>query len=206
MKKSILVSVVALAALAQLGCKSPYYADRGAAFGGLSGAAIGAAIGEANGNPLAGALGGAIVGTIAGTAVGQSIDEDLARDRAIIQDRIGRQLAAVATVPDVIAMSQSGVSEPVIIAYVQKSGLANRLQAQEVLTLQQQGVSQGVITAMINAPLANTQQYASPPPRPVYVEERVYVRPGYYHGPPPRHHWHGYHHPEPGVHVGLHFD
>jgi hypothetical protein len=208
MKKMILLSVIAVVATAQVGCKSPYYADRGAAFGGLSGAAIGAAIGENNGNPLAGALIGAAAGTVAGGAIGQSIDDDVARERAIIQNQLGRQLAGAATIPDVIQMSQSGVSEPVIVSYIQKSGVANRPQANDVITLQQQGVPQNVINAMINAPLASQQvSYQQPAPRPVVVREHVYVAPAYC--PPPRRHYHHHrrhHHHEPGVHLGFHFD
>jgi uncharacterized membrane protein len=207
MKQTILLVAMAAVAVAQTGCKSPYYADRGAAFGGLSGAAIGAAIGEHNDNPLAGAIIGGVAGTIAGRAVGQSIDDDVARERAIIQNQIGRQIAGAATVPDVIQMTQSQVSEQVIVSYIQKSGVASRPQAADVIALQQQGVSQNVINAMINAPLANQQvSYQQPAPRPFVVQERVYVRPSYC--ATPRHHYHHrrHYHRDPGVHLGVHFD
>jgi len=210
MKTLLLTGLLAAATLAHTGCKSPHYADHGAGLGALGGAALGAAIGENNGNALAGAVAGAAVGTMAGSAIGHSIDEDLARQRAAIENQIGRELASAATIPDVVAMSQSGVSDPVIIAYVQKSGLANKLNAPDVLSLQQQGVSQNVITAMINAPLAAQQvgyQQPAPPPRPVVVREHVYVGPGYHCYPPRRRYYHRHHHRrDPGVHLGFHFD
>ena len=68
------------------------------------------------GNTGAGALVGAGVGVLGGATVGSGIDESEARNRALIEARLGRQLAAGAVSPeDVVAMSRAGVNEEVII-------------------------------------------------------------------------------------------
>src|SRR5262245_19273679 len=65
-----------------LGCASPYRADQGALFGGLTGAGLGALVGSASGNTGAGAAIGAGVGALSGAAVGGSLDEIEAQNRA----------------------------------------------------------------------------------------------------------------------------
>src|SRR5690348_1378189 len=74
-----------------VGCQSPYHADQGALFGGLTGAGVGAVVGNAVGNPAAGALLGAGVGTVTGAAVGSSLDDIEARNRAQIAAQMGSQ-------------------------------------------------------------------------------------------------------------------
>src|SRR5262245_41713666 len=105
------------------GCRSPYYADRGALFGGLTGAGVGAVVGDAAGNAPAGAVIGAGIGALTGTAIGEGIDADVARSRAEIEARMGRQLQGAATVPDVIAMTQAGLSDDVITTHIRASGV-----------------------------------------------------------------------------------
>jgi hypothetical protein len=199
---SIALLVFALIA----GCKSPYHADKGAAAGGLAGAAVGAAIGEHNDNPLAGALIGGAVGMITGNAIGESIDEDIARNNAIIEERMGRRLAGAAQLEDVVAMTQAGLGDPVIVTHIQSHGVVQPPTAQDMIFLKQQGVSDIVINALQNQPPI-TAEPVGPPVRPVIVEEHHYVRPAYF-GPPPRHYRHHRHyHPShrKGVHWGLSF-
>ena len=92
------LSLALLAAFGSAGCRSPYYADRGALFGGLTGAGVGALVGEANGNAGAGAVIGSAIGAVTGAAVGEGIDADLARSRAEIEARMGRQMQGAVTV------------------------------------------------------------------------------------------------------------
>src|SRR6185295_7064862 len=98
--------------LAATGCQSPYHSDQGALFGGLTGAGLGAIVGNASGNPGAGAAIGAGVGALSGAAVGGALDDIEARNRAEIEARLGRQVAAGAvTIADVIAMTRAGVAD-----------------------------------------------------------------------------------------------
>ncbi len=183
-----------LAAMAVLafsgGCQSPYHADRGALFGGLVGAGSGAIIGSQVGNPGAGAAIGGALGTLTGAAVGSELDHIEARNAAnlaAIERQYGRQVAArAATVDDVVAMTQAGVDEELIVNHIRHNGAAVRLQAADVISLQQQGVSKRVIAAL-QAPPAPQQMAAAPAvvasPPPIIVEEYHYG-PGWW-GPHP---------------------
>jgi hypothetical protein len=195
------------------GCRSPYYADRGALFGGLTGAGVGAAIGEASDNPLAGALIGGAVGTAAGAIVGDGIDADIARNNAEIQARMGRQLSGAATTADVISMSQAGLGDDVIVTHIQTNGVVQRPPAAELIALKNQGVSDRVINALQQAPpprgAVQPVMYAQPAygPAPVIVEEH-YWGPAYC--PPRPYRWHPHHHhhhypPPGGVTWGVEF-
>lgn len=215
MRPAVRLAFALLAALALCGCRSPYYADRGALLGGVTGAGVGAVIGEASDNPLAGALIGGAVGTAAGAIVGDGIDADIARNNVEIEARMGRQLSGAAAIPDVISMSQAGLAEDVIITHVQANGMAQRPQAGDLIMLKNQGVSDRVINALQQAP----------PPRgavqPVAYTQPTYVQPVYspppaviveqYWGPaycPPRYHYHPRRHycpPPRGVSWGVEF-
>lgn len=187
-----------------VGCKSPYHADKGAAVGGLTGALAGAAIGEHNDNPLAGALIGGAVGMIAGNAIGESIDEDIARNNAIVEQRMGRRLAGATQLEDVVAMTQAGLGDQVIVTHIQSHGVVQPPTAQDMIFLKQQGVSDVVINTLQSQPPI-TAERVGPPARPVIVEEHHYVQPAYF-GPPPRHYrYHRHYHPShrKGVHWGV---
>src|SRR4051812_781940 len=87
-----LCAAVVSIALTNVGCQSPFYADRGAGIGALGGAGVGALVGNAVGNTAGGALIGAGVGALGGAAVGSAIDEVQARNRAEIAAQLGRQV------------------------------------------------------------------------------------------------------------------
>lgn len=185
-----LVLISVSAALFSSGCRSPYHADQGALFGGLTGAGIGAAIGEHNNNPLAGAIIGGTVGTLTGAAIGQGIDEEIARNDAIIQQQLGRRLAGAVTLPDVIAMSQAGLGDEVIVTHIRANGVAQPPQVGDLIALKNQGVSERVINALQQQPPIQAGLAPQPAPRPVVVHEHV-VAPYYPYcgwGPPPRRH------------------
>lgn len=177
------------------GCQSPYHSDRGAVLGGLLGAGTGAIIGGATGQPGAGAAIGAGVGALSGAAIGAGMDEVEAKNRAMIAQQMGRQVAAGAvTTNDVISMTKAGVNEDLIITHVQANGMAAPLQSADLIQLQQQGISSRVIAQMQASPpkVAQAVIVQQAPPPAVIVEEYPY---GPYYGPPCRprvyyHHWH----------------
>ena len=191
------------------GCCSPYYADRGAVFGGAMGAGVGAVAGAAVGDPLIGAALGAGVGAATGAVVGNAIDDVEARNRAEIAARLGRPAPnGAVTTQDVVAMTHAGVSEEIIATHIRTHGLAASLGANDLISLQQLGVSPRVIQAMQTAPgpgsgtliAADPQPYpvaVYPAPPPVIYEPvppPIIVGP---YGPPPppwRRHPHGHRH------------
>ncbi len=160
------------------GCRSPYYADRGAAAGGLGGAAIGSAIGHHNGNTAAGALIGAAAGALTGAAVGDAIDQDVAASQAAIQQSLGRQLTGAATSQDVVAMTQAGLSDQVIVTHIQANGVAQTPTVQELIGLRQQGVSDTVIQALQTARTPSVT-----PPAPAVIVHERYGPPVYWREP-----------------------
>jgi outer membrane lipoprotein SlyB len=166
----LLAGFVLLVALP--GCQNPSHTEEGAIGGGLIGGAAGALIGSATGHAGAGAAIGAGVGALSGAAIGHGMDESEARNRALIEQRLGYQVAAGAvTVPDVVTMTRAGVGEELIINHVHAHGLAAPLQTGDLICLQQQGVSPRVVAAMQATPVA-----VVPPPPPGVV---------YPAGPPP---------------------
>src|SRR5690349_2215792 len=98
--------VVIVLAVANAGCHSMNYTDRGALFGGLTGAGVGALVGDASGNAGVGAVVGSALGAVTGAVVGDGIDADVARSKAEIEARLGRQMQGAVTPQDVIAMTQ----------------------------------------------------------------------------------------------------
>ena len=180
-----------LGLLLLVGCQSPYHADRGALFGGLTGAGVGAVVGNAVGSPAAGALIGAGVGTVTGAAVGGSLDEIEARNRAEIARQMGSQIRpGVVSMADVVNMNHAGVSEQLIITHIQHNGMASPVTSSDLITLKQQGVPDSVIQAMQAPPPPQRVAVAQGPP--VIVQEHYYGGP-YYYGPYWRPHY-GYHH------------
>ena len=162
---------VAFCALIFAGCASPYHADRGALFGGLTGAGVGALVGHATGNTGAGAAIGAGVGALTGAAVGAEMDETEARNRAMIEQRLGRQVVPGAvTVNEVIAMVRSGVNEELVVNHIRAHGMATALQSGDLIMLQQQQIPVSVIRAMQEAPPRPVVVATQAPP-PVIVEE-----------------------------------
>lgn len=191
--------LLTLLGLGSAGCQSPYYADRGAATGGLAGAGIGAIVGSQTGNPAAGAAIGAGIGALTGGMVGSEMDRLAAENRAAIASQMGRQVTAgAATIDEVIAMSKAGVDPQLITQYVQTSGVARPLTANEVVLLSQNGVPTEAIQAMMNPPAPPAVAQASAA-GPVIIEEHHYGPPVFY--PPPRH-YHHYHRRACGPRVG----
>ncbi|QEG34575.1 glycine zipper domain-containing protein [Bythopirellula goksoeyrii] len=167
--------------VSSLGCRSPYYADRGAGLGALAGAGAGAIIGDATGgNAGTGALIGAGLGAVTGGVVGSEMDAMQAQNRAEIAAQMGRQIpVGAASIEEVVAMTNSGVDPSLIQNYVRTSGMSRPVTAADVIYLHNQGVATNVIQIMQTppAPVALAQ---GPP---VVVEEHYYGGPAW--GPPP---------------------
>jgi hypothetical protein len=165
------------------GCRSPYHSDQGALTGGLLGAGTGAIVGHALGNTGAGAAIGAGVGALSGAAIGNGMDEIEAKNRMMIAQQLGRQVAPGAvTSDDVVAMTKAGVNEQLIVTHVRTHGMAAPLQTGDLIRLQQEGVSAGVIAQMQASPPRPVQPVViqEPGPTPVIVEEYRYAP---YYGP-----------------------
>ena len=195
LRGSMRVLVFGITVLFLTGCQSPYYADKGALLGGLTGAGVGAAIGDANDNAAGGALIGSAVGALAGAAAGSGLDAVQARNDALIEAQLGRRVAGTATLDDVVAMSQAGLGDDVIIQHLRNHGVASPPTAHDLIVLKQQGVDDAVLRALQNAAQPEALLPAAPAaPTPVVVEEYyvprpyplvVYPRPcPPWHGPP----------------------
>jgi hypothetical protein len=181
------------------GCQSPYRADRGALWGGLGGAGVGAIIGNQTGDAGAGAAIGAAVGTLTGAAVGDELDRIEASNRAAIEQQLGRQVRPGAvTMDEVIAMSQAGVGERLIVNHIQARGVIQIPSTGDLITLKQAGVPDGVVAVMQNPPTPAAKVVRGPTP--VIVEEYHYghPRPRYIHH---RYHPHRRHNAHWGVQI-----
>jgi hypothetical protein len=143
-----------------------------------------------------------------GAAIGDEMDQMEARNRALIESQLGRQVRPGAvSIDDVVMMSQAGVAEELIVNHIRAHGMVHPPGTQDLITLNSQGVSTNVIKAMQEpppAPRTQTVVVERPAPRPVIVEEYHYG-PGYY--APPIYHHHAYS-PRPrrsGVSWGMSF-
>ncbi len=142
------------------------HTDRGAVVGGLGGAGVGALAGHALGNTGAGAAIGAGVGALSGAAIGSGMDQAEARNRALIEARLGRSLApGSVTVQDVVAMTHAGVDEALIVNHIRANGMVAPPTASDLIVLRQQGV-----TPQVAAVMQEPRPVAAPPPA-VLVEQ-----------------------------------
>ncbi len=206
MKTKLLLLALAVSLPVPSYGQSPYEnRNLGMTLGAIMGGLGGAAIGDHNNRVWTGAAIGTAVGALAGAAVGDSVDTNQAREQAYRQQMYEQQrLRQSVTVQGVISMVQSGLSDQVIITHIQTTGMAYRLQPNDLVLLSQSGVSERVIRAMQTAPLAGVRSPApAPVPRErVIVEQYHYVSPYYspryyYHRPPPR--------PYPGPRTHIHY-
>lgn len=184
-----------LLGLSMTGCAT--HTGTGALAGGLLGAGAGAAIGSMTGNAGAGALIGSGLGAASGGLVGAGLDENDQRNAARVEASEARILSTTAAsspnplaVNEIIQMSQSGVSEDVIITSIQSSNAIYSLSATNIVELHNQGVSDRVIQAMLDSARRPATVVRRQPviyqAAPVYVVEpppRVSVGFGYGFGP-----------------------
>ena len=150
-------------------------------------------------------IGGA-VGALTGAAIGENVDEEVARNRAFIEQQMGRRMAEAVTVGDVVAMHQASLSDEVIITHLRGYGVAQRPKVEDLITLRNHGVSDAVVKAMQETPPPQPPYPPPQPARPVVIEEHYYGPPY----PPPYWHYRPYYphrrrHPAPGFHWGFSF-
>jgi hypothetical protein len=164
---------------------------QGTVVGGGLGAITGALIGGGKGKGGEGALIGAGIGAITGNLLGRSKD---ANDERIAQNGYaaahGANIQAAAqavTNYDLAQMTQSGLSEAVVIGAIQQRGARLDLSPQGLIQLKQAGVSDGILIAAQRASAGPSSIYAAPaapmiaPPPAVIIDRR----PVYYYEPPP---------------------
>lgn len=198
------LAIPLLSAIALSGCASMNHTQRGAALGSGLGAATGAIVGHQSGHAGGGAAIGALAGGLIGGLAGNAEDVREERDAAIASANHANQQRQFAqravTNADLVQMTQSGISEQVIINSIRTRGGLLDLSPQGIIAMNQQGVSDGVIQfAQQNAQQSNTVQpggytAAGPPTyyiapvapgpviiqrRPVVVGPRVHVYGGY---------------------------
>ena len=186
MKPAISVTFALLVTVLLVGCRSPYYADKGAALGGVAGGLAGAALGDQSGHAAGGALMGSAVGALTGAAIGDSMDAEVDRRQAMVQTQ--QRLANAVSTTDVTAMSASGLGEDVIINHVRANGVRASLTPGEIIELHENGVSERVIDAMQQEAARMTVPPTVVGGRPVIIEESYIVPP--YCGPRPYRHYH----------------
>ena len=130
-------------------------------------------IGDAKDHAAAGAVIGSAVGALAGAAAGSGLDAVQARNDAIIQQHLGRQLTGTTTLDDVVAMSRAGLGDEVIIQHVRNHGVSQEPTASDLIVLKQQGVSDLVMRALQDASSQPPAPAVVPSPAPVYVEQSL---------------------------------
>ncbi len=110
---------------------------------------------------------------------------------AQIAAQMGRQIPPGGVqINDVLAMNRGGVQEDLIINHIRANGMAQPLQAGDLIALQQQAVSPNIITAMQTSPprmpagqppmmMAPAPVMYYPPPPPVYYYRPYRPAPGW---------------------------
>ncbi len=168
-----------------------YYQKRGTVIGGLTGAAAGAIIGDNSDESGVGAAIGGVVGAVAGSVLGSAEDQRAEGYRAMRYHQAAQQQRQQQTyavgLGDVITMTQSGISDGVIIAAIQNRGIQQPLAVSDIVFLNRNGVNDAVILAMQNARPA-TVVTTGPPPRSTVIT--TYPAPVYYRQPA-CHHYYG---------------
>jgi len=153
-----------LPALLACGCEGGPNATGGALAGGAIGAGTGALIGRGPG-----ALIGAGVGAVTGAVVGNSIDERKARQnsQAVAQAQAAANQRAL-QLPEVVNLTASGASDPIIINQIRSTGTVYNLSANDILYLRSNRVSDVVISEMQATAYRPQRVYTSAPPVVVY--------------------------------------
>lgn len=168
---------LALILLACDGCRSPYFADKGAALGGVAGGLAGAAMGDHSGQAAGGAIVGATVGALTGAAIGDSMDAEVERRQAAVAHQ--QRMATAVSVTDVTAMSVSGLTDDVIVNHIRANGVRASLTPSEIIELHEHGVSENVINVMQQEAVRQSASPVVVGSPPVIIEES-YVVPAYW--------------------------
>jgi hypothetical protein len=159
------------------GCQNMTNTDRGLLTGGALGATAGAIVGGITRHPVAGALVGGALGATAGGITGAAVDN--AEHKQKVQAAAAAAVARQLSLPDVVKLTASGLSDAIIINEIRTTGSVFQLSADDVVWLQNQGVREPIIAEMqatatrprvvYAAAPAPAVSYAEPPPPPVGV-------------------------------------
>lgn len=167
--------------LAGCGCSTMNNTQADALGGGAAGAVAGGLL--SRGSPF-----GILVGGLLGTGVGAMIgsNQDRAdRDQKIVQAQAqaaAAQAARQMSLQEIVQMSQTGVSDGIIIQQINATGSVFALSASDIQYLHDQRVSEQVISVMLSrryrppVVVAPGPVYAAPPPGTVVIVDP---------GPPP---------------------
>ncbi len=140
--------------------------------GGVAGAIIGGIIGHQNDETAEGVAIGAALGALTGNVVGKSQQQNALRQQqyqAQLYEQEQLQLQAnqvrldrAVSLSDAVAMTNSGMSDDLIISQIINNGVQQQIGVSEVITLHQNGVREPVIKAMQNAPIGQAAIQPSP--------------------------------------------
>jgi Glycine zipper len=179
------------------GCVPRNHTEHGAMVGSTLGALAGGVIGHQSGNTVDGAALGAVAGGLTGAIMGNADDE---RDMALAQASQAKAENAV-TNYDLINMTQSGVSDEVIVNTVRTRGGRIDLGPNAIIDLKNHGVSDAVVLGIQQAAQAEQsgQMIQAVSSRP-----NIVVVPPAYVGVGVRTHYHPqYYRPRPYPRTGL---
>ncbi|MCH8830179.1 MAG: glycine zipper 2TM domain-containing protein [Planctomycetes bacterium] len=179
------------------GCSTMNHTERGIVTGTGLGALIGAVIGHQTGHRGTGAMVGALSGGLIGGLAGKSEDMREERDLALAQadhaeDRRHFVRNAVRN-EDLVRMTQSGISDSVIIGSIRSRGGLLDLSPAALIRLKQQGVSDSVIQyAQENAQSSTSREQVHYRVAPAVRRSTIYLAPVIHE---PIIYDHHYHHP-----------
>ena len=131
--------------------------------GGVAGAVIGGIVGHQNDETAEGIAIGAALGALTGNIVGKSQEQEALRQQQYQahlyqqeqlqlqqqQERLNRAVS----LNDAVAMTNSGMSDELIITQIVNNGVQQQIGVSEVIALHQNGVREPVIQAMQSAPI-----------------------------------------------------
>lgn len=192
----ILIAVLPIAVLP--GCAPRNHTEHGALVGSTAGALLGGVIGHQSGNTSDGAVLGALAGGVTGAFVGNAEDQ---KEMAYEELAEARQEAAQAVSNlDLIRMTQSGVSDDIIINTVKTRGGRIDMSPDAVIELKANGVSDDVVLEIQKAAQAAAKDDVI---QVVHNRPEIIVVPALgvrdYH-PHPHRYWH-----RPRPRSGFHF-
>ena len=155
-----------------VGCQGMSHSQSTAALGSGLGAIAGAAIGAGHGHAGTGALVGAATGALAGGLVGSQEELQAERQARAIEhaDHVAAELAL--TNADLVRMTQSGISDQVIISTVNNRGGRFDLAPDAIISLKNHGVRDTLTLAVqpsaqhLSNPTVVPQYVVIPPPQP----------------------------------------
>lgn len=189
------VALISVSALLMSGCQHASHTQSGALVGSGLGAFTGAVVGAGSGHAEGGALIGAAAGALAGGLVGNAEDAREERDAAIAQAHFAEQARQALTNTDLVRLTQSGVTDEVILSTVRARGGRFDLSPDAIIQLKQNGVSDRVIIELQQTmpptapgpilPVSGSATYVTPSPRVVIVEPEPQIDVGVLVGPRP---------------------